>query len=127
MTKAEVQALIDLNLASESTITAIKHREVENALLEFMDAFSASKILAKGTVTVGDVQDPSIIAVTFPSALADTNYLITGSLVSLGNLSSDKNCYWFVRNKTTSGFTLIVQETSRTTQNYNFDYVVFKK
>lgn len=127
MTKAEVQALIDLNLASESTITAIKHREVENALLDFMDAFSASKILAKGTVTVGDVGDPSTIAVTFPSTLADTNYVVSGSLVSNGNLSDDRNCFWMVRNKTTSGFTLVVQETSRTTQNLSFDYVVFKR
>jgi hypothetical protein len=127
MTKAEVQALIDLNLASESTITAIKHREVENALLDFMDAFSASKILAKGTVTVGDVGDPSTIAVTFPSTLADTNYVVSGSLVSNGTLSSDSNCFWMVRNKTTSGFTLVVQETSRTTQNLSFDYVVFKR
>ena len=127
MTKAEIQALIDSNLASASAITAVKHREVENALLDFMDAFTASKILAKGTVTVGDVGDPSTIAVTFPSTLADTNYVVTGSLVSNGTLSADKNCFWMVRSKTTSGFTLVVQETSRTTQNLSFDYVVFKR
>lgn len=127
MTKAEVQALIDSNLASASTITAVKHREVETALLNFIDDFSSSKILAKGTVTVGDVGDPSTIAVTFPSALSDTNYVVTGSLVSLGSLSSDSNCFWMVRSKTTSGFTLVVQETSRTTQNLSFDYVVFKR
>lgn len=127
MTKAEIQALIDSNLASASAITAIKHREVENALLDFMDAFTASKILAKGTVTVGDVGDPSTISVTFPSTLADTNYVVTGSLVSNGTLSADKNCFWMVRSKTTSGFTLVVQETSRTTQNLSFDYVVFKR
>ena len=127
MTKAEIQALIDSNLASASAITAIKHREVENALLDFIDGFTVSKILAKGTVTVGDVGDPSTIAVTFPSTLADTNYVVTGSLVSNGTLSADKNCFWMVRGKSTTGFTLVVQETERTTQNLSFDYVVFKR
>ena len=128
MTKAEIQALIDSNLASASTITAVKHREVETALLNFIDDFASSKPLTKGTVNIGDVYGTSIVTVTFATALSTSNYIIAGSLVSkLTGPNQDDDVFWVVRDKTASGFKLLVREIANETQNVEFDYVIFAK
>lgn len=128
MTKAEIQALIDSNLASASTITAVKHREVETALLNFIDDFATSRPLAKGTVNIGDVYGTSIVSVTFATALSTSSYIVTGSLVSkLTGPNQDDDVFWVVRNKSTTGFQLIVREIANETQNVEFDYVIFAK
>jgi hypothetical protein len=125
MTKAEVQALIDSKLASGTEILASEHREVETALLNYLDGAIPA---AKGTVSVGNVASPtSTITVTFSSSLDTANYIVTGSLVSLGNIADDTTCWWTVRNKNQNGFSLIVREGGNFTQNLQFDYVVFKK
>ena len=36
MTYSEIQNLIDTNLASDTKIPALKHREVEHALLDYI-------------------------------------------------------------------------------------------
>ena len=127
MTKAEVQALIDTKLASGTEILASEHREVETALLNYLDGVVAAAPLARGTVSVGDIMNPSIIPVTFTQALDTADYIVTGSMVSLGNISNDVNGIWVIRSKTTTGFSLIVGEVNRQVQNLQFDYVVFRK
>jgi hypothetical protein len=127
MTKAEVQALIDSKLASGTEILAEEHREVETALLNYLDGVVAAAPLARGTVSVGDIMNPSIIPVTFTQALDTADYIVTGSMVSLGNISNDVSGIWVIRSKTTTGFSLIVGEVNRQVQNLQFDYVVFRK
>jgi hypothetical protein len=127
MTKAEVQALIDSKLASGTEIQASEHREVETALLNYLDGVVAAAPLARGTVSVGDIMNPSIIPVTFTQALDTADYIVTGSMVSLGNISNDVSGIWVIRSKTTTGFSLIVGEVNRQVQNLQFDYVVFRK
>jgi hypothetical protein len=128
MTKAEIQALIDTKLASGTEILASEHREVETALLNYLDGVIASVPVAKGTVPVGNVAAPvSTITVPFSASLDTADYIVAGSLVSLGDISQDTTCWWTVRNKSTSGFSLIVREGGNFTQNLQFDYVVFKK
>jgi hypothetical protein len=128
MTKAQVQALIDSKLASGTEILAAEHREVETALLDYLDGVVASSPLIKGTVAVGNVAAPvSTITVPFSYALDTADYIVAGSLVSLGNIGDDTTCYWTVRNKNVSGFALIVREGGSFTQNLQFDYVVFRK
>lgn len=126
MTKAEVQALIDSNLASASTITAVKHREVETALLNFMDDFTSSKPLTKGTITIGNLTSTTAsYTATFPTALSTSNYLVCGTIASLGNGQADNEVQYAVGNKTVNGFTLYIRETANVVQNINFDYVIF--
>lgn len=128
MTKAQVQALIDTKLASGTQILASEHREVETALLNYLDGVVNSAPLTTGTVTVGDVLNPSTtITVTFSQALSTADYIVTGSIVSLGDISADTTCWWTVRNKTVNGFSLILRESGSFTQNLQFDYVVFRK
>lgn len=128
MTKAEVQALIDSKLASGTEILASEHREVETALLNYLDGVVESVPLAKGTVTVGNVpSSTTTIIVPFASSLTTADYIVAGSLVSLGNIQDDTTCWWTVRNKNENGFSLIVREGGNFTQNLQFDYVVFKK
>jgi hypothetical protein len=128
MTKAEVQALIDSKLASGTEILAEEHREVETALLNYLDGVVSAAPLVRGTVSVGNVNDPiSTITVGFPYSLDTADYIVTGSLVSLGDISNDTSCIWTVRAKNANGFSLIVRETDRVTQNLQFDYVVFRK
>jgi hypothetical protein len=128
MTKAEVQALIDTKLASGTEILASEHREVETALLNYLDGVIDTVPVAKGTITVGNVAaSTSTFVVSFASSLDTADYIVSGSLVSLGNVSDDTTCWWTVRNKNVNGFSLIVRESGNITQNLQFDYVVFKK
>jgi hypothetical protein len=128
MTKAEVQALIDSKLASGTEILAEEHREVETALLNYLDGVISTVPVAKGTITVGNVaSSTSTFVVPFSSALDTADYIVAGSLISLGNISDDTTCWWTVRNKNVNGFSLIVRESGNITQNLQFDYVVFKK
>jgi hypothetical protein len=128
MTKAEVQALIDTKLASGTEILASEHREVETALLNYLDGVISTVPVAKGTITVGNVASPtSTFVVSFAYSLDTADYIVSGSLVSLGNVSDDTTCFWTVRNKNVNGFSLIVRESGNITQNLQFDYVVFKK
>ncbi len=128
MTKAEVQALIDTKLASGTEIQASEHREVETALLNYLDGVIATAPIMRGTVSVGNVSSPtSTITVGFSSSLDTSDYIVAGSMVSLGDISADTTCWWTVRNKNQNGFALIVREGGNFTQNLQFDYVVFRK
>jgi len=128
MTKAEVQALIDSKLASGTEIQASEHREVETALLNYLDGVVAAAPLVRGTVSVGNVSSPiSTIVVPFSYSLDTADYIVAGSLVSLGNVADDTTCWFTIRNKNQNGFSLIVREGGNFTQNLQFDYVVFRK
>jgi hypothetical protein len=126
MTKAEIQALIDSNLATASTITAVKHREVETALLNFIDDYSLKAPLTKGTLTIGNLTSTTAsYTVTFPSSLSTANYLVCATIISLGNGQADNEVQFAIGAKTVNGFTLYIRETANVTQNINLDYVIF--
>ena len=128
MTKAEIQALIDSNLASGSSITALKHREVETALLDYIDNAIAFKPLLTGNYVIGDANPTdSTRTITFPD-LGTSNYMVLGSLISLSsNFDDDNDVFWMIKNKTSTSFDLLLRETSGDTQNISFDYIIFKK
>jgi hypothetical protein len=129
MTKAEIQALIDSNLASGSEILATEHREVETALLNYIDDILVSMPLVKGSITLTDIpSNGKLFDCTFPTALSTNDYIVTGSLFSQGDLSVNGNCIYTVTGKTISGFAIYVRELFNITQNsLKFDYVVFSK
>jgi hypothetical protein len=129
MTKAEVQALIDSKLATGTEIQAIEHREVETAILDYIDNIVVSMPLVRGSITLTDIpSDGKLFDCGFPYALETNDYIVAGSLFSQGNLSVNGNCIYTVTGKTASGFAIYVRELFNITQNnLKFDYVVFSK
>jgi hypothetical protein len=125
MTKAEVQALIDLNLATASNITATEHRAVITEVLNYASKFD--NILAKGTYVVGSINSDSLVTVTFPTVGTD-QYIVTGSLVSKGtNYDNDNDVFWMIRERTATSFKLALREVTSHVQNLEFDYILIKK
>lgn len=129
MTKAEVQALIDSNLASGSEILATEHRAVETAILDYIDNIVVSMPLVRGSITLTDIpSNGKLFTCAFPYELTTNDYIVSGSLFSQGDLSVNGNCIYTVTGKTASGFAIYVRELFNITQNnLKFDYVVFSK
>lgn len=125
MTKAEVQSLIDTNLASATNITALKHRAVETAILNFI---SDSSPLLKGTYFIGNLTSTDMLKTITFSSVGTSDYIVTGSLVGAStNYDMDNDVMWSVREKTSTGFKLALREVAGIDQNLSFDYVLFKK
>jgi hypothetical protein len=124
MTKAQVQALIDSNLASNTVITAQKHREVENALLNYMDDVVSLKPLKVGTFGMGNVPGgKSTYNVTFSPPLPTADYVVVSSLGSaIGNVIFVQHA---IGDKTANGFKIYIIETENASQNLYLDYVLF--
>jgi hypothetical protein len=131
-TKAEVQALIDANLATGTAITAVKHRAVSTAILNFSDVSTTSN---RGFVTVGDVDvNPvghtyavggdvvsatvvtrtargEVISVVVANALPSLVYFVRMSVQSLGNIEFDNDIHPLVFNvQTTNSFRFYVED-----------------
>ena len=125
MTKAEVQALIDLNLATASNITATEHREAITEVLNYASKFD--NILAKGTYVVGDVVTDAVRTITFPTVGTD-QYIVTGSLVSKStSYDMDNDVIWMVKDRTATEFKLCLRDVTGNSNNLDFDYVLIKK
>lgn len=121
MTIQDIIDLINNNLSSQSEITAVKHRAVEMALLNFI---IENIPLHKGTVSVGDVVGSPQITVTFPD-LGVSDYIVVGSFI--GSIGANNNTVGYcIGNKTATGFKLEVGEFSTQTQSLSFDYVIYK-
>ena len=131
-TKAEVQALIDANLATGTAITAIKHRAVETAILEFSDVSTTSN---RGFITVGNVDaNPvghtyvvggnvtsatvvtrtsrgEVISVVVSNTLASLSYFVRMQIESLGNIDTDNDLKPLVfKIQTTNSFQFHIQD-----------------
>ena len=132
MTKAEVQALIDANLATGTTITAVKHREVETAILNFSDVTTTSN---KGFITVGDVglravgytyavggnvvsatvvtstARGEVINVVVANTLPSLVYFVRMQIESLGNIEIDNDLHPLVfKVQTTNSFRFYIED-----------------
>jgi hypothetical protein len=131
-TKAEVQALIDANLATGTVITAVKHREVETAILNFSDVSTTSN---RGFITIGDVNNRpvgypyavggdvnsatvitrtargEVINVVIANALPSLVYLVRMQVESLGSIEIDNDIHPLVfKIKTTNSFEIYVED-----------------
>ena len=132
MTKAQVQTLIDTNLATGTAITAIKHREVETAILNFSDVSTTSN---RGFITIGDVDtNPvghtyvvggnvnsatvvtrtargDVINVVVANALPSLVYFVRMAVESLGNIDADNDIHPLVfKIQTTNSFQIYVED-----------------
>jgi hypothetical protein len=127
MTKAEVQTLINTNLASDTIITAVKHREVENALLNYMDDVVSLKPLKVGLFGIGNPPSgTSTYNVTFSPPLSTPDYGVVSSLGSAsGTPANDTQISYAVGDKTANGFKIYVTKLANVTQNIYIDYVLF--
>ena len=136
MTKAQVQALIDANLATGTLITAAEHREVETAILNFVDNEQTSNI---GFVTVGDVDaNPvghtyvvggnvnsatvvtrtargEVINVVLANTISSLDYFVRMHVQSLGNIEFDNDVKTLVfKVQTTNSFFMYVEDIGGT-------------
>lgn len=119
MTANEIRALITSYLASNSSITADKHRAIENELINYAEAtnsqlsalstaflatlpknkgyISGLNISTPGTLTTGGniltatITDApnTIINITVQNAMPSMNYMVKGYVESMGNLDVD--------------------------------------
>jgi hypothetical protein len=139
-TQAEVQAIIDLNLASQSDITATEHRVVETAILNFIAqevaslqtqinaiqaAPAASPFLRIANYYIGDVGGSDVLkTVTFPNVGTD-QYEVLGSLVHVsGVFGANNDVIFSIREKTSTSFKLALREVDSEVQNISFDYAL---
>lgn len=131
-TRAEVQTLIDTNLATGTVITALKHREVETAILNFSDVSTTSN---RGFITIGDVDANSVgynyvvggdvnsasivtrtargsvISVVLANSLPSLVYFVRTAVESLGNIEVDNDIHPIVfKIKTTNSFDFYVED-----------------
>lgn len=145
MTAAQIQTLIDTNLATGSSITALKHREVESALLNFMKDLATSFPLNVGSVTVGDIgvgsvgfiyltsgnvvsavlsartKQGNVILVTIPNAYSG-DYKVDTTIESLGTLELDNDIHPMVFKKNNSNSFFLYIEDSPGFQNIKIHF-----
>lgn len=139
-TEAGLRAFIDSKLASESEILASEHREVENAIIDYLiqenevlqgqiDDLIASPptsnaFAVKGTRIIGNVATDQVITVNFTD-IGTTNYMVVGSLISnSGDFNRDNDVFYTIISKSTNSFQLGLREISGNLQALSFDYAI---
>lgn len=124
MTYLEVQNKINLNLADFSNISAEKHREVEQALLDYIQD---NLPLYRGSFVVGDVAgSDQIFNINFPN-VGTSDYYVKGSFRSNSiDFNNDNDITWVFRETTGTSFRLGVREFGGGIQNLTFYYELKK-
>lgn len=124
MTYEEIQSLINSNLADFSNIVPEKHREVEQALLNYIED---NLPLRKGSLFIGDIVGTDrIVTINFPN-IGTSNYYVLGSLRSnSANFDSDNDVFWQFRETTATSFKLTLREVAGVSQNLTFFYEIKK-
>lgn len=140
MTEAGLRAFVDAKLASESAILATEHREVENAIIDYLiqenetlqtqvdniiaNPPTVNPFIRKGTRVIGNVSTDQVITVNFDD-IGTTNYMVVGSLVgNSGDFNQDNDVFYIILNKTSNSFGLATREVSANTQVLSFDYAI---
>jgi len=86
----------------------------------------SNPFLYKGTTAVGNPAGDAILTVTFAD-VGTSSYLVVGSLVSYGaDYDQDNDVVWSIKNKTATGFSLLLREVAAATQNLQFDYALIQ-
>lgn len=133
MNYSQVLTLIDTNLASASNITAVKHREVETALLDYgqtqnnyvgymtgvnLPIANGASVAVSGDIATAVGATNNRVLVTLSTSMPSTNYYVRFYVESLGVSSSDAQvaCPMFQKISTTQ-FYYIQAETNGAAQN----------
>lgn len=86
----------------------------------------ATPFLYKGTAPVGDFSSDTSLAISF-STVGTGNYIVVGSMVSQGTLyDQDNDVIWTIKNRTPTGFSLLLRETADVPQNLQFTYALIE-
>ncbi len=128
MTYTEVSDLITENLNGDPKIVPVKHREVEFALLNYMEDIKTKSLypLHKGSVTIPDPGTDDRTIVTIPN-VGTSNYVVYGSLKSLGYWNTDNDVFWTWGEATPTSFGLYLREVVGNVQNLEFNYFILPK
>lgn len=125
MTLTELRELSNLKLASGIEIPAEDHREVNNAIFDFLETMLP---LASGTFEIGDVTTlDNIRTVTFPD-VGTSNYRVSGGLKYAGtdwNVSND--VVSMTGEYTQTSFKIALRELGNNTQNLSFEWEIKAK
>lgn len=124
ITYTEVQDKINLNLADFSNIIPLKHREVEQLLLDYI---KENIPLHKGVVLSFDPNSTdSLITITIPD-VGTADYYVIGSFKSNStNYDLDNDVMWVWREPTATSFKIAIREVAAHTQNLTFYYEIKK-
>lgn len=108
-----------LVLAADPTAAA------QAATKNYVDSQGAKRLVSGNTV-VGDISSSNTnVTVSLGTTLADNNYLVLITVISLGTPGNDATTIFVVHNKTTTGFDVLFHEVASVVQNISIDWVVF--
>jgi hypothetical protein len=139
MTIAQLKALVNQNLASNSGITAEKHRAVEVELLNYLesqelviknlsDQLKKLAPLAKGTFVMGDLNGANAIHTISFSDVGTDDYMVILSPVSNStNFDKDEDVFFMTREHNNTFFKIIGREIVGNIQNLSIDWQIVKK
>lgn len=121
ITYAQVQDKINLNLADNSNIVPLKHREVEQLLLDYI---KENLPLHKGSLAIGDVSGDQLFTINIPD-VGTANYYVLGGFKSLSsNHILDNDITWVWRETTNTSFKISIREFTSDFQNLTFYYEI---
>ncbi|AXG70421.1 hypothetical protein KORDIASMS9_02661 [Kordia sp. SMS9] len=110
-------------IAGVDTQRAITPKALADALASLIPQ---SPILHTGTYTIGNPGLDQLYTVNFPN-VQTSNYMIAGSIVSVGaDWNTDNDVFYVVRNKTSSSFQLAIREIESVVQNIRFEYMLVR-
>ena len=85
-------------------------------------------ILAKGTTSIGNPGGSGTnYIVSLGTTLANSNYMVFGSIVSNGDPNQDASTQWVIHNRTLTQFEVFFGEWGAPTQNIDWDWMVVSK
>lgn len=136
MTYLEILDLIDTNLASGSNIPAVKHREVEVALLNYskyigymtgvnLPVADGLSLSVSGDIASAVGTASSGVLVTLTTPMPSTNYYVKSYVESLGTYAADTEIRRESFKKiSTTQFYYIQSETESQTQNLKIHFEI---
>ena len=125
LTIAQLRSLVTLNLADNSDILPIEHREVENELINFLEVVNSLLPLATGVYSIGDVNGTDIVRTIIIPNVGTSNYYVIGSLQSKSvNFDADNDVFWQFKDPTSTSFKITLREVSSNVQNLDFHWEV---
>ena len=125
LTPTELRALVVLNLADNSEILPIEHREVEDRLIDLLESVLSKLPLLTGVYSVGDnTSADNIRTINIPN-IGTSSYYVTGSFQSKSSdFNADNDVFWMFKNPTSTSFQLTLREVNGGVQNLDFHWEI---
>lgn len=119
---------IPAQVAITGTGQAIVSGSYPNINVNVPASSNLNPALASGSTNVGNlISGGTDVTITFATALATSNYTVTGSIISNGTPDLDATVLWNIRSRTTAGFIVHFREDSAVTQNFAWEWIAFAK